>query len=294
MITGTDSGGPQAAVLDLPHGVRLAVEGAGTGPAVLLLHGIGGHRGQWRRQTLALADRFGVIAWDARNYGDSHGPRITRFDAFAEDLFALLEALGLGRVIAVGHSMGGRILMEAALARPERFAGLVLSGAQPAYLEHMAPEARAAYVEKRAGMFAEGVVSPDMAARVAAEVLPADTPADVRAALAADFARLRPEGYLAALEASAGWSRAAEVGRLRMPVAVLGGALDTVCPPAECHRLATALAQGPATILEGVGHMAQIEAPETVTDILRTFAGAHGPAAGRFDAAALGRREMPA
>lgn len=284
----------RAAGVDLPQGVRLAVEGAGTGPAVVLLHGIGGHRGQWRRQTRALSDRFGVIAWDARNYGDSQGPRIARFSAFAEDLFALLDALGVGRAIAVGHSMGGRILIEAALARPDRFAGLVLSGAQPAYLEHMTPEARAAYVDKRAGMFDGDAVRPETAARVAAEVLPPDAPAELRADLAAAFARLRPEGYLAALAASAGWTRAADLGRLRMPVAVLGGALDTICPPAECHRIAAALGQGPATILEGVGHMAQIEAPEAVTAFVRAFAAAHGAAADRFDAATLDRWEVPA
>jgi len=280
----------RATAIELPHGVRLAVEAAGAGPAVVLLHGIGGHRGQWRQQLRALSDRFGVIAWDARNYGDSHGPRVERFEAFAGDLFALLDALGLGRVIAVGHSMGGRILIEAALARPGRFAGLVLSGAQPAYLEHMTPEGRAAYVEKRTGMFAGGVVRPETAARVAAEVLPPDAPEALRAELAAGFARLRPEGYLAALEASAGWSRVAGLGRLRMPVAVLGGALDTVCPPAECHRLAAALGQGPATILEGVGHMAQIEAPEAVTSFVRAFAADHGAGADRFDAGLLEAR----
>lgn len=277
----------KTSAIDLPGGVRLAVEAAGRGPVLLLLHGIGGHRGQWRAQTQALADRFCVVAVDARNYGDSQGPPVARFADFATDLVALLDALGLDRVLAAGHSMGGRILIEAALLAPARFAALVLSGAQPAYLEHMTATERAAYVDKRAMMFEGGQVSPAMAARVAADVLPPHAAPAHHEALADSFRRLRPEGYLAALAASAGWNRAADVARLRLPVSVLGGALDTICPPAECHRLAAALGQGPAVILPGVGHMAQIEVPEAVTAFLDARLAPHGAQADRADAASL-------
>lgn len=273
--------------LTLSGGRHIALEAAGQGPALLLLHGVGGHRGQWRRQTLALADAFCVIAWDARNYGGSTGPEVTRFADFSDDLLAVLDALGLRSVLAAGHSMGGRILIETALAAPERFAGLVLSGAQPAYLEHMTDEGRRAYVEKRAAMFEGGAVRPETAARISAEVLPAHATSGQFAELAESFRRLRPEGYLAALAASAGWNRAGDVARLRLPAAVLGGALDPICPPSECHRLAEGLGHGPATILPDVGHMAQIEAPEVVTAFLRQRLAPHAGGADSFEAARL-------
>ncbi|MDE0333509.1 MAG: alpha/beta hydrolase, partial [Defluviicoccus sp.] len=49
---------------------RLAVDRAGSGPLVLLMHGIGGNRSNWTAQVEALRDSFHAVAWDARGYGD--------------------------------------------------------------------------------------------------------------------------------------------------------------------------------------------------------------------------------
>ncbi|MFD0979082.1 alpha/beta fold hydrolase [Tropicimonas aquimaris] len=246
---------------------------------MLFLHGIGGHSGQWTPIADGLTARAATLCWDARNYGGSHGPMVLSMADFADDLLALLDLLGLERVIAVGHSMGGRILIEAACRAPERFAGLVLSGAQAAHLAHMTEAEREIYLGRRRAMFDGETVTPEMAARVADSVLAPDAPEAARTALSADFQALRRDGYLSALAASIGWDRRADLTSLTMPVALLTGTLDTVCPPSETRAIELALPEAGMTLLDGIGHMPQLEAPEACIRLINDFLTRHGSGA---------------
>lgn len=274
--------------MPISRGVRISVEATGSGPALLLLHGIGGGRRQWRGPRGGLPADLAVVAWDARGYGDSEGPPVARFADFAEDLLRLMDALGLDRALAAGHSMGGRVLIEAAALAPDRFAALVLTGAQPAYLAHCDEAGRRAYVAAREAMFEGGAVSRAAAERVAAEVLAPGASEAARRETIEGFLRLRRDGFLAALRASLGWDRRGAAARLAMPATVVGGALDPVCPPAETRALAHAIGQGPPVLLEGVGHMIHLEAPDRLASILTDVAARHATAADRLDAEAVG------
>ena len=278
--------------VDTPGGGHIRLSHYGNGPLVLLLHGIGGHAGQWAEVASAIGGCAHAVTWDARGYGASTGRPIQAFSELADDLVAVIEALGGGPVLAVGHSMGGRILIEAACARPDLFGALFLSGAQPAYLAHLTPAEREGYVARRLAMFENGTVAPDRARGVAAEVLPPDAPEALIARLAADFERLRPEGYGAALRASAGWDRRADLHRLGMPVVVMGGALDPVCPPQETRALAKAVGAGEVHLLDGISHMAQLEAPQQVTTLIRGFVLSHGHRAARITGAQTASGEV--
>lgn len=254
---------------------EIALDCDGAGPAVFLLHGVGGHRGQWTYPLTALSEKCATFAWDARGYGDTLGPQVNSMQDFADDFLRTLDSLKLNKVIAVGHSMGGRILMEVCALNPDRLVGMVLSGSQASYLAHLNDAQRLEYASSRETLFVNGAVSEDSARHLAQQVLPAAVEATVINRLSADFMRLNRQGYLDALRASAGWDRSDILSQLKMPVAVLGGALDTVCPPAECVRIAELVGQGPAVILDGIGHMAQIEAPQLVTKHLDDFISAH-------------------
>jgi len=206
---------------------------------------------------------------------------------FADDLVRVLDSLNLERVIAIGHSMGGRILMEVCAHQPDRLAAVVLSGAQASHLAHLDAAGRDHYVTSRESLFENGAMSLQAARRVVQQVLPPGASEALTDRLVADFARLNRQGYLAALKASLGWDRSDVLKGLKMPVAVMGGALDNVCPPSECARIADLVGQGPATILEGIGHMPQLEAPELITDYLRGFVTVHAHLASRTDTRTL-------
>ncbi len=253
------------------RGATLNVERWGAGPAVVFLHGIGGRARQWRATVEALGQPAGALVWDARGYGDSRGPGVHAFSEFADDLIVVLDHFGIDRVLGIGHSMGGRILIEAAVRAPDRFGGLFLSGAPAAYLAHLSEPEKDAYVARRVGMFDGPVVTPEKARAVAREVLPSDAPDAVLDALAHDFCALRRDGYTAALRASLGWNRSAEVATLDMPIEMMTGALDTVCPPESIEALDDAISPEKLTILPDVAHMAQLEAPDIVAGLVADF-----------------------
>ncbi len=112
-------------MLALP-GARLAYQMSGAGPAVVLAHGFGLDMRMWDLQADHLAARFRVVRYDCRGFGAS-GP----FDpavpyTHAGDLLALLDHLSIEQAALAGLSFGGRVVMQAALAAPQRVRGLAL------------------------------------------------------------------------------------------------------------------------------------------------------------------------
>ncbi len=104
------------------RGARLSILEAGTGPAVLALHGLGATKTSFLPTVMALADSFRVIAVDQPGFGDSDKPIGAAYDAryFASSAISLLDALELERVHLIGNSLGGRVALEIALRHPER------------------------------------------------------------------------------------------------------------------------------------------------------------------------------
>jgi len=109
---------------------------AGTGPPVVLLHGLGATKASFLPTIGALADRHRVIAVDLPGFGDSAKPLAASYDApfFARSVVALLDALELERASVVGNSMGGRVALELGLAHAARVDRLVLLAPALAWL----------------------------------------------------------------------------------------------------------------------------------------------------------------
>jgi 3-oxoadipate enol-lactonase len=107
-------------------GARLAYQVGGDGPAIVLVHGFGLDMRMWDEQAEHLAARYQVVRYDCRGFGSS-GP----FDpavayTHAGDLLALLDHLGIRAAVLAGLSFGGRVVLQAARAAPDRVHGLVL------------------------------------------------------------------------------------------------------------------------------------------------------------------------
>jgi pimeloyl-ACP methyl ester carboxylesterase len=100
------------------NGARLWYDEAGSGPAVLLLHGGLGDSGLWEPVVPFLAERFRAIRSDLRFYGRSTGPNVPW--SWQDDSIGVLDALGVERAALVGLSLGGRLALDIALAHPDR------------------------------------------------------------------------------------------------------------------------------------------------------------------------------
>ena len=109
------------------HGHRVFYRGAGSGPVVVLVHGITSTSATWENLIPYLAERFTVIAPDLLGHGDSAKPRGDySLGAYATGIRDLLIALGHERATFVGHSLGGGVAMQAAYQFPEHCERLVL------------------------------------------------------------------------------------------------------------------------------------------------------------------------
>jgi pimeloyl-ACP methyl ester carboxylesterase len=114
----------------------ISVTEAGTGPPVLLLHGLGATKVSFLPTVAALADAHRAIAVDLPGFGDSVKPIRAGYDAayFAKAIVALLDALELERAHVVGNSMGGRVAIEVGLRAPARVTRLGLLAPSLAWL----------------------------------------------------------------------------------------------------------------------------------------------------------------
>jgi pimeloyl-ACP methyl ester carboxylesterase len=107
------------------NGVQLHYVIGGSGPPMLLLHGWMGSWYSWRKLMPLLAQRFTVIAPDARGYGDSAKP-YAGYDGLTlvEDFRQLLEQLGLGPAFVMGHDMGAPVALLYAAHHPDKVKGI--------------------------------------------------------------------------------------------------------------------------------------------------------------------------
>jgi pimeloyl-ACP methyl ester carboxylesterase len=109
------------------HGHRVGYRSAGSGPVIVLVHGMAGSSATWRFVMPALAERFTVVAPDLVGHGESEKPRGDySLGAFASGVRDLLLALGHERATLVGQSFGGGVAMQFAYQFPERCERLVL------------------------------------------------------------------------------------------------------------------------------------------------------------------------
>jgi pimeloyl-ACP methyl ester carboxylesterase len=109
------------------HGRRVIYRVAGSGPPVVLIHGMLNSSSHWRSVALSLAREHTVIAPDLIGHGDSAAPRGDySLGAHASSIRDLLAAMGIDRATIVGHSLGGGVAMQFFYQFPQRTERLVL------------------------------------------------------------------------------------------------------------------------------------------------------------------------
>jgi pimeloyl-ACP methyl ester carboxylesterase len=118
----------------------LHVERAGTGPALVLVHGYLGGSEQWSAEMRALSSNLDVVALDLPGFGRSkHLPAPDQISGYAEAVLDALDGLGIQRFHLLGHSMGGMVVQDMVRLAPERVDRLVLYATGPLGLLHRAP-----------------------------------------------------------------------------------------------------------------------------------------------------------
>ena len=123
----------------LRSGLRLHYQQIGTGPDVVMVHGITGNLAVWHLHIVpALADRFRITTYDLRGHGYSDTPATGYSpDAMAADLLELLDALEIERPVVIGHSYGADIALYHAARDPDRVREVIAIEAALPAMEHV-------------------------------------------------------------------------------------------------------------------------------------------------------------
>ena len=233
------------------------------GAPIVFINALGCDLRIWTEIAEILAPDFRIVTYDARGHGLSEsGPDKCEMADYAGDLIGLLDSVGAGRAV-VGLSIGGVIAQEFCRLRPERVAALVLCDTAAKIGTDESWDQRIAEVER-------GGVE-----RVADSVLERWFTAEFRASRAAEFTGIRTmltrtprQGYVAACGALKRADLRPYAGRIEAPTLCLVGDQDGSTPVALVRETASLIPRSRFEIIEGAGHLPNVERPEILAKLV--------------------------
>jgi pimeloyl-ACP methyl ester carboxylesterase len=270
---------PAAQLIDTSVG-RVFVSRRGAGPPLVLIHGFLMSHRYFAPLFDALAVRHEVVALDLPGFGESDVPRPSRFSydlpAFAGVVDELLERLGIGDAVVLGHSMGGGVALQLAARHAARVARLVLVSAV-AYPVLLPPLGKL-LLDPRLGAFLwrHGPRRVDFARRMRRDVKDPRVVTDelvdhTWASFNRQGARVASHAALVAMARL--HPAPADPGRVRVPTLLLWGDEDRVVPITFAKRLAGALPGASLRVIPAAGHWPFLERPREFLRQLAPFLG---------------------
>lgn len=256
--------------------VRLWWDERGSGPAVLLVQGLGYPSDMFHRLLPALGRHRRVLVLDNRGVGRTGvPPQPCSVETMAEDAAAVLEAAGETSADVVGVSMGGLVAQELALSRPGLVRSLVLGCTHPGGTDSVLTDDVRRLLGGRAGMSAEEAAEASVPF-----VYAAGTP---RRLVDEDLAVRRavptsPAGYQAQLLGAMGYAGSLRrLPTLQVPVLLVHGTADRLVPVANTHLLAGALPRARVELLEGASHVFWTDRTDQTIELLLGWLAEHAP-----------------
>lgn len=241
-------------------------------PVVAFSNSVGTTAEMWNAQAQALAGHYRVLRYDARGHGRS--PVLDRpasIADLADDLAALLDALGVARAHIVGLSLGGMTAQSLAARRPERVETLTLM-ATSAYMPGGWEERAATVRTQGVGAIADAVV-----ARWFTPGFAASSPEQV-AAFRERFLRIDPRGYAVCCGAIGAMDLRSSNAAITAPTLIIAGADDPATPVAMMEDIRARIPHAEMVVLPRAAHILAVERADLVNRYLLAFLGGHGRA----------------
>jgi 3-oxoadipate enol-lactonase len=239
--------------------------------SVVLLHGIGGAAGIWSGQVARLAAAgFRPVALDLPGYGARAPLARFTFEALAADVERAIAAHGLSRPVLVGHSLGGMIAQTLLRRNAHGYRGALLACTSPAFGN---PEGalQQRFIAARLGPLDAGCSMADLAPRLIDAMLGPNPDRCGRAHAIAVMSAVPPETYRAAVRCLVTFDERANLAHIRVPTLCLGCEQDPNAPAPVMQRMAAKILGARFLCLPGLGHLPNLEAPETFDAVMLEF-----------------------
>lgn len=252
--------------LAVGDGEQVWYETAGTGPDLVLCHGLGGNTAVWYQQVPHFAQKYRVISWDQRGFGRSTNTSGQAGPASAvDDVQALLDHLGVTRAAIVGQSMGGWAALGVTLREQSRVAALVLASTTAGIPHVQVSPLDPALVSEpprprplgQHPAIGERLPRVDLARAYLYQQL-------------GSFGHRVDDGQFAQLMAGHNYDAKA-IEQLQTPTLFICGELDPMMSPARVRDVATRLTHGEVIELSDRGHSAYFEDPDAWNDVVDHF-----------------------
>jgi 3-oxoadipate enol-lactonase len=248
----------------------------GSGPTVLMLHGIGGGHKAFAPQVETLASAgYRAVAWDMPGYGRSAPIEPYTFKGLAQSALDLVDALQCESVTLVGHSMGGMVAQELIARRPDRVNRLVLCGTSAVFGKRtdgrLDPAWAEQFVGQRTAPLDAGQTMEQLAQKLIPQMVgPGALPEGLRLA---EFcmANVPPSTYRRALQALVTFDRQSALAEIRVPTLMIAGEFDRNASPSVIKQMASSIPRARYAEIAGMGHLMNLEAPDEFDALLLDF-----------------------
>jgi pimeloyl-ACP methyl ester carboxylesterase len=241
-------------------------------PVIVLLHGVGANSMHWRYQLAGLSDSFRVVAWNAPGYilSDAFKAEWPTCQDYSDALSDFLAAMKLDRVNIVGNSFGSRVAQCFAIHQPSRVIKLAMTGTGIGP-KGISEEEKAKIIATREGQIAKGGYG--FGTRVNA--LLGKNASEQTINLVRDVVRATsPRGFMHGVKLGMvdGYDPEMVAAKVTAPVLMISGSEDRVNPvDKNAAILAKAMPKAKLEIIEGVGHLPEVEVPDKINAMLRAF-----------------------
>jgi pimeloyl-ACP methyl ester carboxylesterase len=242
-------------------GLRVSYTRAGTGPALVMLHGAPSDSRTWQWMLPDLSRDHTVIAWDAPGFGESADIDDTwRAPQFADALAGFVAALGLERPHLVGHSFGTMVALSLFQRHPAVPASLVLVGGYAGWAGSLPPDEVARRLDMFVGMAELGdAFDPKSYPGLFSDLIPADRDAALVTMMREN---IRPATIRVAGHIGAETDLRPVLATIDVPTLLLHGESDARSPLANAEALHVAIPTSQLVVLPNLGHACVVEDPE--------------------------------
>lgn len=253
--------------------INYALEGPATASVVTLSHSLATNLSMWDPQVPALASRYRVLRYDTRGHGGTDAPAgAYSLDLLAEDVRALLQALGITRTHFIGLSMGGFVGQILALKYPDMLQGLVLCDTT----SRVAPEARPMWEERIRVAQVQGM-EPHVEPTIGRWFTPLfrERRPDVVDRVRAMIRGTNPMGYIGCCHAIAALDLLDRLPAIKVPTLVMVGEEDPGTPVAASRTIHEKIKNSELVILKSASHLSNMEQPEAFNRALTAYLAKH-------------------